>query len=79
MTKTKDKMKIKDRVEEFRKFLQELDGGGHGWQIPHGTICDEFESLISQTKKDLLKQMMEECNKTENEAGRLLVKKFQDD
>jgi hypothetical protein len=34
------------------------------------------EAGTKEARQDLLKEMMEECNRTENEAGRLLVEQF---
>ena len=70
---------IEKKVEEFRKCYKHsslfecFDGC-------EKELTDWFTKALQDTRKeatkDLLKQMLKECDKTENEAGRLLVKKF---
>ena len=70
------KKQLSKLIKEKFPYISEYRGTTDTFEFIHDEIVDFIYQLLTKKIQDLLKQMMEECNKTENEAGRLLVKKF---
>jgi hypothetical protein len=74
-------------VEEFKKKIWEWRCSADTKQVVEWLTkalqsqADKYwakghEAGTKEARQDLLKEMLKECNRTENEAGRLLVEQF---
>ena len=66
--------------KKLKEFMKDCESSVYGQEADCTEIkkyfTKAFQAIRKEATKDLLKQMLKECDKTENEAGRLLVKKF---
>lgn len=46
---------VEEKKKEFETSLKKLNK--KGWNIPHGTILDELEALITQTQQETLEEV----------------------
>ncbi len=47
-------------------------------EFEYDRALSDIQSILTNQRNNLLDEMLEECDKTENEAGRLLVMKFKE-